>query len=77
MHSFTGTKAEVDELVSLCVPPIQTVSADDVKVGMGLYIGINGCSMKTPENLEVVKHIPLDKIMLETGKTVLLPRADI
>lgn len=27
---------------------------------------MNGCSLKTKENCEVVKKIPLDRIMLET-----------
>jgi TatD DNase family protein len=35
-------------------------------LGMGLYIGVNGCSLKTPENVEIVKKIPLDRIMLES-----------
>ncbi|RIA92009.1 hypothetical protein C1645_88876 [Glomus cerebriforme] len=35
-------------------------------VSLGLYLGINGCSLKTQENLEVMKKVPIDKIMLET-----------
>jgi TatD DNase family protein len=33
---------------------------------LDLYIGLNGCSLRTDESLAVVKELPLNKILLET-----------
>lgn len=45
-----------------------TGTPDDVQqiLALGLSIGINGCSLKTKENVEAVKLIPEDKLLLET-----------
>lgn len=37
---------------------------------MGMYVGINGCSLKTEENVEMVKHLPLESLTLETGQCI-------
>ena len=50
VHSFTGTAEEA-----------RRVLACD-----GLYLGVNGCSLKTPENLDVVRSLPLERIVLES-----------
>jgi TatD DNase family protein len=50
VHSFTGSMEEMKTYTN----------------EFDLYIGINGCSLKTRENLEVVRQIPLDKLLLET-----------
>lgn len=43
-----------------------TVDEMERLVALGLDIGINGCSMKTEENLEVVKAVPLERLQVET-----------
>jgi TatD DNase family protein len=43
-----------------------TITEAREAISLGLYIGLNGCSFKTEENLAVVREIPLDRILLET-----------
>ncbi|EDW25764.1 GL15649, partial [Drosophila persimilis] len=50
VHSFTGTLEEAHSILAFG----------------GLYIGVNGCSLKTEENAEVVRQLPNDRILLET-----------
>ncbi|PIA59769.1 hypothetical protein AQUCO_00400575v1 [Aquilegia coerulea] len=49
-HSFTGSAEDRDKLLSFS----------------NLYIGVNGCSLKTAENLDVVRGIPVERMMIET-----------
>lgn len=35
-------------------------------INLGMFIGINGCSLRTQENLEVAACVPKDRLMLET-----------
>lgn len=45
-----------------------TGTPEEVKIilDMDFYIGINGCSLKSKENIEAMKLIPSNKLMLET-----------
>ncbi|TID15713.1 Mg-dependent DNase [Venturia nashicola] len=45
-----------------------TGTMDEMKrlVELGLDVGVNGCSLKTDENIEVVREMPLERIQIET-----------
>ncbi|KAG9396917.1 TatD family [Carpediemonas membranifera] len=75
---FLHCRAAADDFLAIITPFITRlkggvvhsytgdVAAMRKMIEMGLHIGVNGCSLKTEENLDVVKQIPLDRLMLET-----------
>uniref|UniRef100_A0A804RHU7 Sodium/hydrogen exchanger 2 n=1 Tax=Zea mays TaxID=4577 RepID=A0A804RHU7_MAIZE len=48
-HSFTDLAEDWDRLLSF----------------ENMFIGVNGCSLKTNENLEVLRGIPVERLMIE------------
>ena len=75
LHSRAASE-DFERLLSSRIPHLPkrglvhsfTGTVEEMKqlVTMGLDIGVNGCSMKTEENLEVVKAIPLERLQIET-----------
>ncbi|KAL1597359.1 hypothetical protein SLS59_007388 [Nothophoma quercina] len=61
-------KARLDELPKRGLVHSFTGSVEEMQrlVDMGFDIGVNGCSMKTDENVDVVKQIPLERLQIET-----------
>ena len=60
VHCFTGTKSELKKFLDL-----------------GLCIGITGwvCDPKRGENLrDIIKYIPLDRLLIETDAAYLVPK---
>lgn len=49
-----------------------TIEEADKILELGFLIGLNGCSIRDQNGIDVVKHLPLDKIMLESGKNPLM-----
>lgn len=58
VHSFDGNHEDLKNIIEL-----------GLSIGNSnkLFQGINGCSLKKNENLEVVKTVPLKYLQIETG----------
>ncbi|KAJ5079385.1 deoxyribonuclease tatdn1-related [Anaeramoeba ignava] len=74
LHSRNATKDFVDILqknrsrfkegvVHSFTGPLEELKA---LLDLNMYIGVNGCSLKQKENLEMVKEIPIERMMLDT-----------
>ncbi|KAI4145007.1 MAG: hypothetical protein LQ340_006461, partial [Diploschistes diacapsis] len=75
LHSRAAS-VDFEEILGRCLSSLPkkglvhsfTGTAEEMKrlLAMGLDIGVNGCSLKTEENLEVVREIPLGRMQIET-----------
>lgn len=61
-------RSRLDQLPKSGLVHSFTGTAEEMKrlVELGFDIGVNGCSMKTEENIAVVKDIPLEHLQIET-----------
>ncbi|KAF2692245.1 deoxyribonuclease tatD [Lentithecium fluviatile CBS 122367] len=61
-------RARLDELPKRGLVHSFTGTVEEMRrvVGLGFDVGVNGCSMKTEENIEVVRAIPLEHLQIET-----------
>ncbi|KAH9820959.1 putative tatD-related DNase [Teratosphaeria destructans] len=64
----TLLKARLDRLPKRGVVHSFTGTMQEMQniVAMGFDVGINGCSMKTEENIAVVRQLPLPRLQIET-----------
>lgn len=79
---FLHMRAACDDFVEIIKPYLEkgsiapgsgvvhsfTGSKEELKqiLDLGFYVGVNGCSLKTQENLDVAKLIPIDRLLIET-----------